>query len=201
MQGSAQVQSLAAIDAFRAALAHFGDEAGQALSNLRMDVQRFVEWLEHDQLIHWQHEIRRREERVAEAKNDLHRCLSATIDPRRTPSCYQEKKVLAAAKARLEEAEEKLAAVRRWIPQVQQAVFQFLARTQPLADALASDLPSAIAHLRAIVGRLEEYLAVEPPAGAAGARTSQAVTSSWREAKTEPVSFDPDQPPPLSNPK
>src|SRR5262249_3576908 len=151
-------QSLAAIDTFRAALADFGDEAGQALSNLQMDVQRFVEWLEHDQLIHWQHEIRRREERVAEAKNDLHRRLSSTIDPRHTPSCYQEKKILAAAKVRLEEAETKLAAVRRWIPQVQQAAFQFHARMQPLADALASDVPSAIAHLRVIVGRLEDYL-------------------------------------------
>jgi hypothetical protein len=167
MGSSAHVKSIEAIEQFRAGLGQFGDEVGQALATIRADVQRFVQWLEHDQLSHWQHEIRVREERVAEAKGDLHRCLSATIDPRRTPSCLQEKKVLEAAKRRLEEAQQKLIAVRRWIPIVRQAAFDYSMRAEPLAGAIAGDLPRANAFLLRSLERLEAYLDLKPPPGQA----------------------------------
>jgi hypothetical protein len=163
MNRSAQVNSIDAIDQFRAAFGIFGDEVNQVLSAIRSDLQRFLSWLEHDQLGHWQREIRVRDERVAEAKNELHRCLSATIDPNRTPSCLQEKKLLAIAKQRLEEAERKLAAVRHWIVAVRQAVVDYHARAEPLASAAASDVPKAMAELQRTVSRLTSYIEVAPP--------------------------------------
>ena len=165
MGSSAHVKSFEAIEQFRAGLCLFGDEVGQALATIRADVQRFLQWLEHEQLSHWQYEIRVREERVAEAKGDLHRCLSATIDPRRTPSCLQEKKVLQAAKRSLDDAQQKLVAVRRWIPIVRQATFDYYMRAEPLASAIAGDLPRASVFLDRSLERLEAYVALPPPAG------------------------------------
>lgn len=165
MRPGANVKSIEALTAFRAALAVFDDSAGQALTAIHAEIQDFVEWLEIDMMKFWRAEIRSREQHVVEAKADLHRCLSATVDPHRTPSCYQEKKVLDAAKKRLREAEDKLAVVRRWVPVVRQAVVEFRMKVQPLETALSGDLPAAMGFLDSSVRRLEEYLSVAPPSG------------------------------------
>jgi hypothetical protein len=192
MSRTAQVNSIDAIEQFRASLGVFADEVGQVLSALRTDLQRFQNWLEHDQLKYWQHQIRIREERVAEAKNDLHRCLSATIDPNRTPSCLQEKKLLAAAKTRLEEAERKLAAVRHWIQVVRQAVADYHARSEPLASVAAADVPRAQAELARTVERLNAYLELAVP-------TSEA-SASAASTSTPPTAAPPTAAPPTAAP-
>lgn len=194
MNRSAQVHSVDAIDQFRAALGVFGEEVGQALSAVRTDLQRFTNWLEHDQLKYWQREIRAREERVAEAKNDLHRCLSATIDPNRTPSCLQEKKLLAIAKQRLDEAERKLAAVRHWIVAVRQAVIDYHARAEPLATAAAADVPRAIAELARTVDRLTAYLHLATPASEQAPPIASCSTASAPPAPPK-ASEEPEQAP------
>lgn len=177
MNRTAHVKSIDAIDRFRAALALFGDDAAQALDAVRTELQRFSDWLERDQPAHWKQEIRRREERLAEAKADLHRCLAATIDANRTPSCYQERKLVEAAKRRLEEGEEKLAAVRRWIPIVREAAQDYQMRTSALAGALDTDVPKAVQHLAQLVARLEEYLRIEVPATAAAPESDASATT------------------------
>ncbi len=161
MSPGAHVNRIDAIDQFRAAWCAFGDELGQALAGAQTELQRFVEWLEHDQVAYWKQEIRVREAALAEAKSDLHRCLAATIDPNRTPSCYQEKKIVARAKERLEEAHEKLEAVRRWIPLVHQAVFEYRRRVEPLDSALATLVPEGKRYLEQAARRLHAYLEVE----------------------------------------
>ncbi|MBL9125363.1 MAG: hypothetical protein JNG90_17125 [Planctomycetaceae bacterium] len=166
MNRTAQVNSIDAIDQFRAAFMLFGEEVGQALSAIHTDLQRFQNWLEHDQLKYWQREIRVREERLNEAKGDLHRCLAATIDPNRTPSCYQEKKLVALAKERLEVAERKLAAVRHWVVVVRQAIIDYHARAEPLATAVSADIPRGATELLRTVARLHAYLAAAPPTAA-----------------------------------
>ncbi len=177
MRSGAHVKSVAALENFRAALGLFGDEVSQTLAALQAEIQAFVDWLEHDQLKFWRAEIRSREERVAEAKADLHRCLSATIDPQRTPSCHVEKKALDLAKKRLQEAEDKLKLVRRWIPLVRQAVMEYRMKTEPLRGAAASDVPAAAARLRSSIERLEEYLRIAPPS-AAGSLTPDRLSES-----------------------
>lgn len=170
MNRAANVESLESIEHFRAALTLFRHETDQALGTIRSELGRFVDWLEHDQLGYWKQEIRVREERLAEAKADLHRCLAATIDPHRTPSCYQEKKVVESCKRRFEEAEHKLARVRRWIPIVRQAAFEYTARAEPLSSALVSELPAAAAFLDRCLDRLSAYQEVALPAGAGAAQ-------------------------------
>ncbi|MBX7168327.1 MAG: hypothetical protein K1X74_18470 [Pirellulales bacterium] len=163
MNRTAEVKSLAALEAFRSALCLFREDADQALVIVRAEVQNFLKWLKHEQVGRWQREVRVREERVIEAKNDLHRCMTATIDPNRTPSCLQEKKVLAAAKRALEQAEETLAAVRRWLPIVEQAASDYFTHAETLAAVVSIEVPDAIAHLDRILARLNEYLAAPVP--------------------------------------
>jgi len=162
MQSGAHVTSLTALEDVRAGVCMFADEVGGALAILQSEIGRFVEWLEHDQLSYWKREIRQREERLAEAKTDLHRCLAATIDPERTPSCYQEKKLVESCKRRLEEAEQKFAAVRRWIPIVKQAVFEYTLKVEPLQSAVSADMPRAAAAIDSAIARILAYVDASP---------------------------------------
>lgn len=163
MSQSAHVRSIEAVERVQAALTQFGEEAQQALDEVRMELDRFVEWLAHDQTEYWKSEVRRCEAKLAEAKVDLHRARSATIDPEHTPSCLQEQKVLDTAKRRLEATEEKLKRVRGWIPIVQQAVQDYQSQSAPLVNGLIYELPRAITFVRQLVSRLEDYAALAPP--------------------------------------
>lgn len=191
MNRSANVQSIDALDRFRAALITFAESTDLGLTMIRMELDRFVDWLEHDQLKYWQHEIRLREDRVNEAKTDLHRCLAATVDPNRTPSCYQEKKALELAKRRLEESQEKLEAVRRWIPPVRQAVLEYRMRAEPLASALLGDVPKATRLLESLARQLASYLELSAPSAVdLGLATTNSPDESARVALPTPAPGD-----------
>jgi hypothetical protein len=160
MSSGARVQSVDALERFRAALGVFREEAGVALGEVSAELTRFSDWLEHDQLDYWKQELRRREDQVVEARLELSRCLSATLDPERTPSCHDEKKRLQRAKERVVAAETRLGAVRHWIGQVRQAIVEYRGRTEALAAALESDLPVAAAQLDRLMARIDDYLSV-----------------------------------------
>jgi len=160
MSSGARVQSVDALERFRAALGVFREEAGVTLGEVAAELTRFSDWLEHDQLDYWKHELRRREDQVVEARLDLSRCLSATLDPQRTPSCHDEKKRLQRAKERVVAAETRLGAVRHWIGQVRQAVIEYRGRTEALAAALESDIPVAAAQLDRLMARIDDYLSI-----------------------------------------
>ena len=59
MRDGAYVNSIEALEQFSHSLAIFADEVGQSLAGIQSEIDDFVEWLEHDQLIFWQREIRR----------------------------------------------------------------------------------------------------------------------------------------------
>lgn len=176
MSHAAHVRSIDSVERFRAAFARFGEESAQALDEIRMELDRFVEWLEHDQVAYWKAEIRSCEARVAEAKVDLHRARSATIDPEHTPSCLQEQKVLDTAKRRLLSTEEKLQLVKRWIPAIRQAVQDYQTQIAPLVNYLTYEQPRGLNFLRQLVERLEDYVAIAPPSQSRVAVTTAART-------------------------
>lgn len=163
MTSNAHVRSIDSVERFRAAFSQFGEESGQALDEIRMELDRFVEWLEHDQTSYWKNEVRRCEAKVAEATVDLHRARSATIDPEHTPSCLQEQKVLQVAKERLLATEEKLQLVKRWVPAIQQAARDYHTQIAPLVNYLTYEHPQGVNNLRQLIARLEDYLAVAAP--------------------------------------
>ena len=107
MSQAAGVHSIDAVRDFRAALCTFGEAATSAMASATLETQRFVDWIEHDQVKFWQGELRRREEQLMEAKSALARKrLAATFgDP---PRDSEEQALLKKAIRRLEDAQEKL---------------------------------------------------------------------------------------------
>lgn len=162
MEFGAHVQSLSAIAELRAALLTFEAEARDALCQADLEIRRFLDWLGHDMVKHWQAEIRRREDLVAHAKADLERArLSAAFGDE--PDCTDQKVALARAKRRLAEAEEYLRITRRWLPAAEKEARDYRGPTQQLVNFLDAEIPAATSRMERMLAALEGYIAQQAP--------------------------------------
>jgi hypothetical protein len=153
---SANVHSLEAIEAVRNALASFGDQVSDALSELQSEMRRVADWLEHDRPRYWRNQIRVANDGVHAAQQALHRCLMFPIAKER-PSCYEERAALKKAQAWLAYCEEKAERVRHWQRTVQHELFEYEGRISQLVRVVEEEVPLAIGLLAKLLRRLEEY--------------------------------------------
>jgi hypothetical protein len=156
MSTGANVQSLEAIEAVRNALASFGDQVSDALSELQSEMRRVADWLEHDRPRYWKTQIRVANDGVHAAQQALHRCLMFPIAKER-PSCYEERAALKKAQARLAYCEEKDERVRHWQRVVQHELFEYEGRISQLVRVAEEEVPVAMGVLAKVLRRLEEY--------------------------------------------
>src|SRR5258706_13607436 len=117
---AAQVHALQRLAEFKAALQTFAAKAKDAMSGNAMAIRRSSDWLE-EQLALWKAEIRKAEEAVILARNELSRKKMMRISDR-PPDTTEQEKVLRKAQARLAYAEEKRDNTKRWIRQFPDAV-------------------------------------------------------------------------------
>jgi hypothetical protein len=160
MNRSAEVRSIDALQRMASALRVFADEASIALDDLRMDLHRVIQWIEYDQKDYWTQELRRAQQRVAEAKLNLERARMFRFGDSQ-PSCYEEKKALEAAQRRVEIARAKLEAVKRWGRLLEHESTECRSAVAPLAHWVQTDVPRAAALLRRLTGALESYVGME----------------------------------------
>jgi hypothetical protein len=191
MSPGAKVQSIDTLREFRVSLSNFGSAATQAMAAVEIEIRRTLDWLKHDQVKYWQQEVRRREDKVGEARQDLSRCLISTTAGGTQASCTDQKVALEKAKKRLDEAREKVEVVRRWCQIVEQEVGDYRGPAQQLTTMLDGDVPKAMALLARKIQALEQYanLMSEGSAAEPIAQTSssEVTTSSVpRPAEPEP---------------
>lgn len=160
---AARVTSLESLERFRAGLLEFIDDARNALSEADSEVSRLQVWLDGEQKIHWQQELRRRSEQVARAKSELYRKQVTVSSKDRPPSAIDEKKALRRAEERLAEAEQKLRRIRHWSIHLGQESNRYRAAVASLAATLDRDLPASAALLKRAILALEAYLHTAPP--------------------------------------
>src|SRR5438105_864095 len=110
---SARVRSIEAIQDLKAALLTFAAEAKEAASSAAMEIRRMEDWLGAQHKF-WMSAVRKSEDGVIHAKQELTRRKMMRISDR-PPDCTEQEEELAKARARLEYAEEKLEQTRRWL--------------------------------------------------------------------------------------
>ena len=153
---SAHVTSLDAPRQFRAALVRFIAEVEAALMTLELEAHRPLEWIEADRPRYWRQEARKASDAVGEARVALERC-QVQICNEDTKYCYDERKALEKAKRRLQVAEQKVQAARRWRIELQKAVEDLQVQLARTKHYLESDLAKAVAALDRITAALEQY--------------------------------------------
>jgi chromosome segregation ATPase len=160
---SAKVHSVERLADFKAALQTFAAKAKDAMSSNAMEIRRSQDWLE-GQLDLWKAEIRRAEDAVVLAKNELARKKMMRIGDR-PPDTTEQEKTLRKARARLAHAEEKRDNAKAWLRQLPEAVQEYDGQAHPFQDALEHDLAKMIAFLEHKIAALEEYQRIHPSAG------------------------------------
>lgn len=137
----------------------FQEIANVALGEAESDMIRVQNWLENEARSHWASELRKRTEAVGKAKEAVRMKQLFTGPAGSKQSVVDEMKALRIAQRRLEVAEQKAAAVKKYTNQLQKEMMMYKGGVQRFASAVAGDLPQAARDLEMIVAKLEEYAA------------------------------------------
>src|SRR5215218_5875871 len=174
MGNVARVDSIDALKTFRVALIKFAEEANAALATAESEMQRMIGWLERDQLSFWQMQIRKRQELLGRAQEALRMKKLFPDASGRTPTPIEEEKAVRRCKAMLEEAEQKLAATKKYTRVLQKEVMDYKGGVARFSTCVGSEIPVAVARLDRMVSRLEAYVALKIPGGYAPVREASA---------------------------
>ncbi|MEI8233703.1 MAG: hypothetical protein WCH57_03350 [Verrucomicrobiota bacterium] len=161
MADQAKITSLDALEILRSRLLVFLTKANRSLDDTGGEVHRTREWLQHEQRMRWEAEIRQRAKKLAQAEQEL---LSAKLAGHRE-ALVNRQAIVQRAKIALAEAQEKLRAVKQWAVRFDSVAEPIVQRLDDLRQFLQLDLPKAAALLANIQKTLEAY--TEAPAAPA----------------------------------
>jgi hypothetical protein len=193
MAEAAKVTSLDAIRDFKVALLAFQEDATIALSEATSDAQRGLWYITSECKAHWQRELKRRTDKLNQAKADLYRKQMETSDTR--TSAVVERKNVAKWEAAVGQAEEKLRAIKRWAVELERQFMIFKAGVQGIGNIVAGDLPNAAARMERMILALEQYVHLQAPAGTSRTLpTDSSETQVVSEAAPAPAPARSDEP-------
>jgi hypothetical protein len=167
MSGTARIDSVDALRMFRTALVKFADLARVALGDAEGEMARVLVSLETEYTTFWSGQIRKRHDAVEKCKDAVRQKKLFKSPSGSTQSAVEEEKQLRIAQKRLEEAEEKLKNVRRYIPRLQKEISIYKGGVQRLATNVSSDIPMAVSRLDKMTQALEAYASLQVSGGGA----------------------------------
>jgi hypothetical protein len=180
MSDFARVDSIDALRDFRAALWKFAEVAQVALGDAESELSRTLMWLENEQTSYWAGQVRKRQMAVSAAAEKLREKKLFKDASGRIPSAVDEEKALKVARARLEEAQTKQAAVKRSIGLIQKAIHDYKGSVQGFTTAVAHDVPLSVARLDKLASLLRQYVDLNAPSAAEELAASSAGESMAR---------------------
>ena len=167
MANQAKVTSIDVLEELRAALIVFVSKARRAADHASDKARRMRAWLQNDQRMHWEGEIRRRKRALDQATQELY---SARLAGQADLVAVRQ---IAVRKMRhiVEEAEGKLQNVKRWNQNFGTAADPLLKKVDSLREFMDHAMPDAIAYLSNAQKSLEAYAEDVRPAGEAPGAT------------------------------
>ena len=167
MSQQARITSVDALDALRASLVIFVTKAREAVDTSRDRVRRTRNWLQHEQRLHWENEIRKRQRHLDQAVQDLYSARLTKL----TGAIAIREAVVRKAKAAVEEAHTKLRNVKKWNQNFDATADPLMKKLDGFRDYLDHEMPDAITFLYRARDILDAYTErnapVENPAPAA----------------------------------
>lgn len=163
MADQAHVTSVEALETFRAALINYVSKARPTLEEISADVLRTRMWLENDQRLYWEGQVRRRTKELEQAQQAL---SSARFSSFKDGSAV-ELMAVQRAKRSLEEAGAKLKTLKHWNRDFGSRVEPLAKQLEKLHTVLAVDMLGAAAYLTRVIETLAAYAELGPTAGGA----------------------------------
>jgi hypothetical protein len=159
MAQKAHVTSLEALETFRANLVVYLSQARPALDEVSADVLRARMWLEGEQRVHWEGQLRRRTKEMEQAQQAL---FSARLGVLRKETAAEQFAVHR-AKAAMAEADEKLRTIKRWTREFDGRVQPLVKQTEKLHTVFSNDMVQALAYLTQVIKTLAAYAETKLP--------------------------------------
>lgn len=179
MAGPARVVAVEVFGEFRTALSVFRDDVADALVAVDLECQRILDWLKTEQLDFWKKQHRRFEEKLNEARGDLHRKKITAMDGNN--SFVDEKATIKKCQRAVEEADRKMTLCRKWAQAAGAAIEEYQASAQGLTGTLEIDLPKALNRLATLMKAVDAYLEVALPRTGIGTAGAASLSSSSPE--------------------
>ena len=174
MPEQAHVTSSEALEQFRNQLIIYVSKARPALEEVSSDVLRARSWLENDQRIFWEGQIRKRNKELEAAQAAL---FSAKLGNLRQETAV-EVMMVQRAKRHLEEAETKLRTLRYWNREFESRVQPLVKQIEKLHTVLSHDMIQAVASLNDTLNKLAAYAEARPSVAAGTAAPVPPAASS-----------------------
>lgn len=163
MAEKAHVTSVDALETFRANLVLYVNRARPTVEEVSSDVLRTRLWLQNDQRLHWEGQLRRRMKELEAAQAALSGARLSDLRGDKTV----EQNAVRKAKAALEEAEAKLKRLKQWNRDFDSQVQPLVKQLEKLHTVLSNDMLLANAYLTKAITTLAEYAEMAPPSAAA----------------------------------
>jgi hypothetical protein len=162
---AADVRSIEEVRDLHAHVCKFRTDAQDALAAVELTIRRASDYLTEKREF-WQRAIRKCEDEVFQAKQELKQRQYVGFDGR-VPDCTVQEENLKKAQGRLRYAQDKAETVRKWMSRLPKAVGEvYEGPARHLAALLEGELPRALALLERRIQSLEEYAALIAPQGA-----------------------------------
>ncbi len=159
MADKAHVTSVDVLADFRATLILYVSKARPAVEETSSEVLRLRMWLQNDQRMHWEGQVRRRRKQLEEAEQSL---SSARMSDLRE-AVTVEFKAVQKAKHALEEAEAKLKVLKHWSREFDSRVEPLVKQLEKVNTVLANDMTKAATYLAHAANTLAAYAELAAP--------------------------------------
>ena len=143
MSTQVRITSTEALDAFRASLIIFVTKAREAVDTSRDRVRRTRNWLQHEQRVHWEGEIRKRQRHLDQVVQELYSARLTQM----TGAIAIRQAVVRKAKAAVEEAQMKLRNVKKWNQNFDATADPLVKKLDGFREYLDHEMPDAITFL------------------------------------------------------
>ncbi|MEI6077251.1 MAG: hypothetical protein WCS94_16850 [Verrucomicrobiota bacterium] len=170
----AQVTSVEAIELFRAKFIVFLAQARNVLEEASNEVVRMRPWLQDEKRMFWEQELRRRERRLEEAKQEL---FNATLSKFHETIALHRMAVQRTQQS-VREVEAKMSVLKKWDRELENRSTPLLKQLEQLHGFLTTDMTRAVAFLDQTLKTLAAYHDVAP---AGGQKTAPAAPAKTEE--------------------
>jgi hypothetical protein len=151
---NARISSVEAVELFRSKLIVFLEQMRPVLEEVGNEPSRTQSWLQNDQRRFWEMELRKRQRKLDEAKQEL---FNDSLLQFQTGNVAFSQMAVQRAQHAVREAEAKMGVVKKWDSELENRTAPASKQIEQLHGFLATDMKRAVAYLDQMLKTLDAY--------------------------------------------
>jgi hypothetical protein len=151
---NARISSVESVEAFRSKLIVFLEQVRPVLEEVGSEMSRTQGWLQNDQRRFWEMELRKRQRKLEEAKQEL---FNASLAQFQAGNAAFSQMAVQRAQHAVREAEAKMGVLKKWDSELENRTAPAVKQIEQLHGFLATDMKRAVGYLDQMLKTLDAY--------------------------------------------